>query len=339
MLKKTIIPAVAIMLCLTACGTNEVKQTEPSIISVKELSTEKVSQKYFPVSIKTMEEAGEKLIVKNFEVETETNPLELTEETFEQNGYRYTARDILRQELETETETKLASKQITITSNTKDMNTVLKQAPAILEYSDEAGYKGQLILNTSNVFTESLGSKSYSYTLKETKTYSDLSRNDSYYIPKTVNKNGKELSLANIEWQVSGTTLAGSSLIPSSYTATAYYEGTAYGSKSIGYNTTLTYIGEVSKEIDNGAMVSVIYAGEKIIDLNWLLIAIPVFLLTIGLTAFITMMLVRRNQRKAEEVENERLRKEQAETTKNTPKKEYKTKKTKVAEEGVQLNE
>lgn len=287
MLRKVIIPIVLLTVSLTACGTpNENVDNKTSTLSVVELSDTTAKAEYYPISVTTTEELGEKLVIKNYEIESDVKPSDLVESEFERSGYLYQVRDILRKKLDSDIESKLASKQITINTTTKDMDSVLKQAPVIVDYSDEQGYSGQLLLNTDNVFSESLGSKSYSYKVKETKTYNDLARNDSYYIPKTVEKDGKSLTLTDVEWTTTGTTLAGSSLLPSSYSAKAYYEGTAYGSKSIGYQTTLTYIGEVTREIDNGYLVSIIYSGEKIMNFTWLLILIPVLLIVGGVLLY-----------------------------------------------------
>ena len=288
MLKKMIIPVVLLSLSLSACGTpKEPTENKTSTISVVDLTEITEKQQYFPVSVTTTEEFGERLVIKNYEIDSNVNPTDLVEGEFVRNGYTYKVRDVLRKKVDNDVELKLASEQITIKTSTNDMNSVLKQAPVIIDYSDEQGYKGQLTLNTSNVFSESLGSKSYSYTVKETKTYSDLARNDSYYIPKTVEKNGRTLTLSNIEWATTGTTLAGNSLLPSSYSATAYYEGTAYGSRSVGYQTTLTYIGEVSREVDSGYLVSVIYSGEKTTNLIWLYIAVPSIIIIVLLILFL----------------------------------------------------
>lgn len=72
------------------------------------------------------------------------------------------------------------------------------------------------------------GTSSYSYQLKETKEYTGLDRNDPYYIPKTTEKNGVTLKLADVKWtpMASG---AENSEVPSLYQATALYTGTAWG--------------------------------------------------------------------------------------------------------------
>ena len=87
------------------------------------------------------------------------------------------------------------------------------------------------------------GTSSYSYQLKETKEYTGLDRNAPYYIPKTTEKNGVTLKLADVKWtpMASG---AENSEVPSLFQATALYTGTAWGSKADGYTVTAEYTAE-----------------------------------------------------------------------------------------------
>ena len=102
------------------------------------------------------------------------------------------------------------------------------------------------------------GTSSYSYQLKETKEYTGLDRNDPYYIPKTTEKNGVTLSLADVKWtpMASG---AENSEVPSLFQATALYTGTAWGSKTDGYTVTAEYTGEVSRMTAGQVLYSIIY--------------------------------------------------------------------------------
>ena len=309
-MKKIIIPFIAVMTisCLTGCGARATpNENKISTISVTELNEVSEKPMYFPISVSSMEEDGERLLVKNYEVPASVNPYDLVEQCFERGKYQYEVRDILRKNSEPKTDTKLASTQIVINSNSNDMNKILKQAPVMIDY-DKDGYKGQLVMNTTNLFTESLGTKSYSYTVTDTKTYTDLARNDTSYIAKSITKNGKELTLVDIEWQTTGTNLVGSTLVPSSYNAVAYYSGTAYGSKSTGYATTITYIGEVTKELESNSVISIVYAGERIYNLTWLWFVLGGFV--IGGTVFFILRILNKNKDEEPEKENSEIAKE-----------------------------
>jgi len=143
------------------------------------------------------------------------------------------------------------------------------------------------MLNTNNVLTESIGTKTYSYTISDTKTYTGLSRNDTSYIDKSINKNGKELSLVDIEWQPTGTTLVGNTLVPSSYDAVAYYSGTSYGSKSTGYETTLTYVGEVKKIVEENSIIEIIYSGSRVVNYMWIIAGVGIIIIGLGVLIFL----------------------------------------------------
>jgi len=309
-MRKIIIPLIAVMTlsCLTGCGTRATpNENKINTISVTDVSEVIERPMYFPVSVSTMEEDGEMLLIKNYEVPSSVNPYDLVEQSFKRGKYQYEIRDILRKDNEPKTETKLASTQIVINSNSNDMNKILKQAPVIIDY-DKDGYKGQLLMNTTNLFTESLGTKSYSYTVTDTKTYTDLARNDTSYIAKSITKNGKELSLVDIEWQTTGTNLVGSTLVPSSYNAVAYYEGTARASKSTGYATTITYIGEVTKELESTSIISVVYTGDRIYNLTWIWIVLGGII--IAGTVFFVLRSVKKKEPEESEKENSEIAKE-----------------------------
>ena len=64
--------------------------------------------------------------------------------------------------------------------------------------------------------------------MSETKTISQLDRNDMSYVPATTVKDGVTLNLAGVDWQVTGTDLVGEVLSPSSWQAVATYSGKAY---------------------------------------------------------------------------------------------------------------
>ena len=73
-----------------------------------------------------------------------------------------------------------------------------KLAP-LLDYS-EGGFSGQLTLNLDSIFTEPSNQSSYTYRLTETREYTGFERNDTYGVPKTVNKGGTTLQLVDVSW-------------------------------------------------------------------------------------------------------------------------------------------
>ena len=124
----------------------------------------------------------------------------------------------------------------------------------MLEYL-ENGFTGQLMLQPESITTAEAGKESYGYTVSDTREFSNLDRNDTAYIPKTVEKNGVSLTLAGIDWQAMGN---------GTFTATASYSGRATGSKVTGYTSKAVYLGEVSKETLDSCTYKVIYEGASI---------------------------------------------------------------------------
>jgi len=305
MKNKIMIPLmlIASISCFTACNTRATPNTKNDIL-ITEVGETEAKNMYFPKSITLSEENGTKVLTKKFEIPNSVNPYDLVGETFIRNKYEYEVQDIIKYSSGTKYDVKLVSSQIVIKSNSNDINKILKQAPIIIDY-DKDGYKGQLLLNTNNVLTESLGTKTYTYTVSDTKTYTGLSRNDPSYIDKSINKNGKELSLIDIEWQPTGTTLVGNTLVPSSYDAVAYYSGTSYGSKSTGYETTLTYVGEVRKIIEETSIVEVIYIGSRVINYMWIILGGGIIIIGVGL-----LMFFRKKRANKEEKENSDIAKD-----------------------------
>ena len=74
-----------------------------------------------------------------------------------------------------------------------------------------------------------------------TRTYPNLDGQDTSYIPKTVEDDGRTLTLQTIQWEAVG------SEGNERYTATATYSGTAKSSYVSGYTVTADYVGTVSR--------------------------------------------------------------------------------------------
>ncbi len=211
-----------------------------------------------PVSIYPVEEstpvlreviAQENQIVKLYDAPPGYAPERLKEADFEKHGVRYHATDVLRVRENCKEECKLAAQTVTVSHENKDATTL----SPILDYELD-GFTGQLRLDYSSVTTAPTGTNRYSYQVTDTREIGGLARNDTYAIPKTAQKNGVSLSLADVAWTSMG----------DSYTALATYTGTGYGSRAAGYTTTASYVGEVRRETLESVTWQVVYEGEPI---------------------------------------------------------------------------
>ena len=212
---------------------------------------------YYPVEVQTTENNGVQLLVKTFLVSPDTDPQALVEGNLTRRGVAYEATDILRQEQPGETEKKTASQTVTLESETDKLEDILPLLTPTMDYRED-GFSGTLTLDKDTIQAKETGTSNYSYQLKETKEFTGLDRNDPYYIPKTTEKNGVTLKLADVKWtpMASG---AVNSEVPSLFSATALYTGTAWGSKADGYTVTASYTGEVSRVAEGQVLYSILY--------------------------------------------------------------------------------
>ena len=212
---------------------------------------------YYPIAIETAEDAGVRLLVKTFLVPEGTDPQALIEESLTRRGITYQVSDILLRELEGDAQTKPVTKTVTTPAETDDTEELLTLLSPTLEYGED-GYAGTLSLDPSSISAKAADTTSYSYTLKDTREYTGLDRNDPYYIPKSAEKNGVTLTLADVQWTPMASA-GDNSEVPSLYKATAVYTGTAWGSKADGYLVTASYTGEATKTEEGQKMVSIVY--------------------------------------------------------------------------------
>ena len=126
------------------------------------------------------------------------------------------------------------------------------------------GYTGTLTLLPASIHTEAKGYATRSYTVSDTRTYTDLAYNDPSLIPQAVEKNGLTLALTGVTWHGEGGTGANGSLIPTSYTVTASYSGTGSTRYATGYLTTADYAGTVTKAVTEKILYEVEYRGAPI---------------------------------------------------------------------------
>lgn len=212
---------------------------------------------YYPIAIETAEDAGVRLLVKTFLVPEGTDPQALVEESLTRRGITYQVSDILLRELKGDSQTKPVTKTVTTPAETDDTEELLTLLSPTLEYGED-GYAGTLSLDPSSISAKAADTTSYSYTLKDTREYTGLDRNDPYYIPKSAEKNGVTLTLADVQWTPMASA-GDNSEVPSLYKATAVYTGAAWGSKADGYLVTASYTGEATKAEEGQQMVSIVY--------------------------------------------------------------------------------
>lgn len=179
------------------------------------------------------------------------------QEGLTRRGVVYQASDILRRELPGTSESKSVSQTVTTPADTDKVEELLALLEPEIAYS-ENGYSGSLTLDRDSISAKATDTTGYSYTLKDTREFTGLDRNDPYYIPKTAEKNGVTLKLADVDWTPMASN-ADNGGAPSLFRATALYTGTAYGSKPTGYLVTAAYTGEAVKTTEGEVVYSIVY--------------------------------------------------------------------------------
>ena len=202
-------------------------------------------------------------IRKVYELSPDTNPGSLPREGFELNGYAYECADILREVVIGED---FKTVTMTETAETKkdDTASVFAVLPQYIEYSDEDGFSGRLLLNTSTIKSEVSGYGTYSTPYTVSRSYPNLSDCDTQYIPKTTDDNGRTLQLQDIQWQTDNTMNVDDYEIGNRYTAVATYGGTRSSSYVTGYDITADYTGEVLHKGVTAIRYTVIFTGVEI---------------------------------------------------------------------------
>lgn len=203
------------------------------------------SQSYYPTDVTQSEDGKE--IRKTYELSADQDPAGIPTEDFAQGDFHYTLKDLLREEIP-EHQERSHTETVTQSSQTNDKTAVLASLPQTKTYASEDGYTGTLTLQPDSVRIEAAGYTNSTKTVTATRSYPNLSSQDTSYIPKTIEDNGKTLTLQSITWQTDNTVTVGGVQIGNRFTAVATYAGTVTSSSVTGYTVTAEYTGTVSRD-------------------------------------------------------------------------------------------
>lgn len=218
----------------------------PALAAGEETTTSQ-SVGIYPISVEeyTYGEAEEPRINKVYQLSLSDDPSGIPTEDFVRNGRRYYLLDMTRKN-EVGVDTKPYIETVTQASNTDDMETILQKLSAELEITTEDGYTGTLQLDHTTVKVTVDGYATKTQGLSASRSYPNLSEADVSLIPKSIEDNGKTLTLVDVQWDSTEQT-DGVGGIVTHYTATASYTGTSSSRYATGYTVTADYSGEVAK--------------------------------------------------------------------------------------------
>ena len=216
-----------------------------------------------PDSLVTENLNGQQRLVKTYTLSPDVDPDTLQEENFTYDGFLYSWAYTTKEE-HPYCETKTVTETVTVEIASNDLTEILAELAPSISYNQD-GYTGELTLDHTTLVTEAAGYATKYSTVTETKVIGNLDRNDMSYVPATTVKNGRTLSLSNVEWQVTGTALMGGALVPAQYQAVATYSASSSYQVATGYVTTAEYHGEVMSEGIKDVTYTVVYTGSEII--------------------------------------------------------------------------
>ena len=200
----------------------------------------------YPAEVIASEENGVYLLEKVDYLTAEDDPTTIPTADFEREGRTYTLLDLLKND-QAETDTRGHIEVVTLNSKTKDMAEILKMLEPKLEVRTEDGYEGILSLDYTTIQVEAAGYGTSSRTVTAERTYPNLSDADVALIPKSVNENGRTLTLADVSWQEAAADSMDGYDIPIRYTAVASYTGTATSKYATSYTVAADYRGDVTR--------------------------------------------------------------------------------------------
>ena len=206
----------------------------------------------YPTSVTRSEDGTE--LKKIYDLAPEEDPAGIPRSDFEQDGFRYTLTDLLKQDLP-EHEERQHTETVSLPSKNKDMASVLALLPQEREFVTDDGLMGTLTLQLDTVRVEVAGYGSSTKTVTATRTYPGLANQDTQYIPKTIQDGGNSMTLQAVDWQTEG---------DGHFTAMASYTGSATSSYVKGYTVTADYAGTVSRINLNKIRYVAIFEGTAL---------------------------------------------------------------------------
>jgi len=216
-----------------------------------------------PVELVVENLNGQQRIVKTYVLSPEADPEVLKEPSFDYDGFTYTWAFTTKEE-HTFQETKDVTETVTVETSKKDLSEILAVLAPTMPYND-GEFSGELALDHTSLATEAAGYTTRSGKVTATRTIGPLDRNDMSYIPTTTVKDGRTLTLSNVEWQVIGTDLVGDVLLPASYQAVATYSASTSYQVATGYVSTAEYKGTVTASGVDRVTYTVVYVGTEIV--------------------------------------------------------------------------
>ncbi len=236
----------------------------------------------YPTAITQSEDGTE--LRKFYDLGPEDDPAGIPRSDFEQDGFHYTLTDLMRQELP-EHDERQHTETVSLQSANKDMASILALLPQEKEFITDDGYMGTLTLQLDTVQVEVSGYGSSTREVSATRSYPNLANQDTANIPKTIQDNGRTLTLQTIDWQTDNTATMDGYALGDRFTAVATYTGSATSSYVKGYTVTADYTGTVGRinldrvryvAIFEGTPLQPVEEATTAASFNWAVLLVPI---------------------------------------------------------------
>ena len=162
-----------------------------------------------------------------------------------------------------EEDTKEYVENINCYTPSNDAETVAALFLPTIEVSTEDGYIGVLAFDHSTLELTPAGYSNRKFTVTEERSYPNLASADTSLVPKTIDKDGTTLTLANIEWATAADETINETDVAVRYTANAIYTGTETKTYVNGYIANADYKGTVTKVINDTVTYTAVFKENK----------------------------------------------------------------------------
>lgn len=207
---------------------------------------EETRSAYRPVKVETVAagDSGQPHIVRTYHLSPVDDPAGIPTKDFEDGGWVYHLADMSSEE-KIGTDSRQITRTVTKSSDTDNTEKILRKLDAAMDVTTDDGYSGTLHLDHTSVTVDAAGYATRNHSLTATRVYPDLTDADLSLVPKTIEENGKTLTLDDVQWEEGWQTDAEGGFVR--YCATASYVGTTSDRYATGYTVTANYTGEVSR--------------------------------------------------------------------------------------------
>jgi len=247
---------------------------EPEPEQIVRVTQSPIISHVYPVHVWESRENNRREIIRVYELRDNESPTQIPRDTFERDGFRFELAEIVRREIPAHSVIDHAE-TIELSTQTNDLETIIRLLSPTLEYLRDDGYFGVLALDISSIQIVSQGTTSSNFTATRTREFPHLSNADTSLVPRTIEEGGRTYSLTNVEWRNQTTTPIDYRQVATTFTAVATYSRVGTRTATIGYTTTATYRGQISR----------IAVGRTEFTAHFIGIPIVMPMLTMGQTA------------------------------------------------------